>query len=104
MTDSGGEPSVLSQLQSFAWSSDDAVAYEAAIEAINGAVGAYTALITAEEASELPDHDAITAARSSRAECVLWREQLDPADRAAVAEARRRFSALAQEVRDRRGD
>jgi len=103
MTDSGGEPSVLSQLQSFVWSSDDAVAYEAALEAINGAVGAYSALIAAEEASARPDQDAIAAATSSRTECVLWREQLDPSDRAAVAETRRRFSELAQEVRGRRG-
>jgi hypothetical protein len=103
MTDPSREPSVLSQLQSFTWSSEDSVAYEAAIEAINGAVGAYSALIAAEEAKQQPDQSAISDAQEGRAECARWREQLDPADRAAVAETRRRFSQLAQDVRDRRG-
>jgi len=104
MTDPGREPSVLSELQSFSWSSEDSVAYEAAIEAINGAVGAYTALIAAEEAKRQPDQSVLAAAREGRAECARWREQLDPADRAAVAETRRRFSQLAEEVRGRRGE
>jgi len=103
VSDQGREPSVLSQLQSFTWSSEDSVAYEAAIEAVNGAVGAYTALIAAEEARPEPDQRAIADAREGRAGCARWREQLDPADRAAVAETRRRFSQLAQEVRERRG-
>jgi predicted hotdog family 3-hydroxylacyl-ACP dehydratase len=103
MTEPQDELSVLSQLQPFAWSTDDSVAYEAAIEAINGAVGAYSAVITAEEARPEPDVEVIAAARSGRAECAGWREQLDPADRAAVAETRRRFSQLAREVRRGRG-
>jgi hypothetical protein len=104
MTDPHRDPSVLSELESFTWSSEDSVAYEAAIEAINGAVGAYTALIAAEEAKQQPDQSVLAAAREGRAECARWREQLDPADRAAVAEARRRFSQLAEEVRGRRGE
>jgi predicted hotdog family 3-hydroxylacyl-ACP dehydratase len=104
MTDPRSEPSVLSQLQSFTWSSEDSVAYEAAIEAINGAVGAYSALIVAEEAKQQPDQGVLAAAREGRAECARWREQLDPADRTAVAETRRRFSQLAEEVRGRRGE
>lgn len=99
MTDPGRAPSVLSQLQPFTWSSEDSVAYEAAIEAINGAVGAYSAVIAAEEAKPKPDTGVIDAARAGRAECARWRGQLDPADRLAVAEARRRFSQLAREVR-----
>jgi predicted hotdog family 3-hydroxylacyl-ACP dehydratase len=75
------------------------VAYEAAIEAVNGAVGAYSALIASEEAKEHSDQGVIAAARSRRAECARWREQFDPADRAAVAETRRRFSQLAHDVR-----
>jgi hypothetical protein len=104
VTDQGRERSVLSQLQSFTWSSEDSVAYEAAIEAINGAVGAYTALIAAEEARQEPDQRVIADARERRAGCARWREQLDPADRAAVAQTRRRFSQLAQEVRGRGGE
>jgi hypothetical protein len=93
------EPPVLSQLQGFTWSSEDSVAYEAALEAINGVVGAYSALIAAEGAKSEPDQAVISAARDGQTECARWREQLDPADRAAVAETRRRFSQLASEVR-----
>jgi hypothetical protein len=80
------------------------VAYEAAVEAINGAVGAYTALIAAERARLEPDLEVIAAADSGRAECARWRERLDPADRAAVAETRRRFSQLAREIRGSRDE
>lgn len=93
--------SVLGQLQPFAWSSEDSVAYEAALEAINGAVGAYSAVIAAEQAGPQPRQGVIAEAEAGRAECARWREQLDPADRAAVAETRRRFSELAREVRGR---
>lgn len=103
MTDAGREPSVLSQLQGFIWSSEDA-AYEAALEAINGAVGAYSAVIAAEEAKLEPDPAVISAVRDGQAECARSREQLDPADWAAVAETRRRFSRLANEVRTRLND
>jgi hypothetical protein len=40
---------VARRLRPFEWSSGESVAYEAAVEAINEAVGAYTALIAAEE-------------------------------------------------------
>jgi hypothetical protein len=103
MTDLPDEPSVLSRLQPFTWSSEDAVAYEAALEAINGAVGAYSTLIAAEEARQVPDREAIAAARSGQAECARWRANLDPADRAAVSETRRRFSQLARDLRSGRG-
>jgi predicted hotdog family 3-hydroxylacyl-ACP dehydratase len=102
VTDLGGEPAILDELQPFTWSSEDSVAYEAALEAINGAVGAYSALIAAEEAKEEPDPGVLDAARSGRAECARWREQLDPADHATVAETRRRFSQLAEDVRSGR--
>lgn len=94
-----GERPVLGDLEGFAWSTEESVAYEAAIEAINGAVGAYTALIAAEEAKPVPDLAAIAAARSGRAECARRRRELDPADHAAVAGTRRRFADLAGEVR-----
>ncbi len=98
MTESRLERSILSQIIPFAWSSEDSVAYEAALEAISEAVGAYSALIAAEEASPHPRADMVAAARSGRAECARWREQLDPADREAVAETRRRFSELARDT------
>jgi hypothetical protein len=104
MTDAGREQSILSQLQAFTWSSEDSTAYEAALEAINGAVGVYSAVIATEEAKPEPDPAVISAAVDGQAECTRWREQLDPADRAAVAETRRRFSQLANEVRARLND
>jgi predicted hotdog family 3-hydroxylacyl-ACP dehydratase len=99
VADPRDEPSVLSGLQPFSWSSEESVAYEAALEAINGAVGAYSALIAAEEAKPVSDPGVIAAARSARADCAHWRERLDPADHAAVSEIRRRFAQLAQVVR-----
>jgi len=55
MTDHDRARPVLGDLDGFIWSTEAAVAYEAAIEAINGAVGAYTALIEAEESRAVPD-------------------------------------------------
>jgi hypothetical protein len=102
MTDPHNE-SVIGQLQPFTWSTEESVAYEAAIEAINGAVGAYSALVAAERAKKKPDPQVIATARSGQMECARWRAQLDPQDHAAVAETRRHFSQLAQQVRDCRG-
>jgi hypothetical protein len=89
---------VLGQLKGFTWSTEESVAYEAAIEAINDAVGAYSALIATEERKAAPDPGVIAAAKSARAECARYREGLDPADRVAVADTRRRFAELAREV------
>lgn len=99
MTDRDGDRPVLGDLEGFTWSTEESVAYEAAIEAINGAVGAYTALIAAEESRPVPDPAVIAAARSGRADCARWRSGLDPADHAAVAATRRRFADLARQVR-----
>jgi hypothetical protein len=90
---------VLGQMDGFTWSSGESAAYEAAIDAISDTVGAYTALIAAEEASPAPDLAVIAAARSGRAECARWRERLDPADHEAVAATRRRFLQLARDLR-----
>src|SRR5271168_81247 len=90
----GPDEPVLSQLQGFTWSTRESAAYEAALDAINDAVGAYTALIAAEEARAAPDPDLIAAAHSGRTECARWREQLDPADHAAVAATRQRYTQL----------
>lgn len=99
MADVGREEPVLSQMEGFTWSTEESAAYEAAIDAINSAVGAYTALIAAEEAKLAPDPAVIAAARSGRADCARWREQLNPADHAAVAATRRRFAQLVRDLR-----
>jgi hypothetical protein len=99
VSDRNADKPVLGQMEGFTWSTEESVAYEAALDAINVAVGAYTASIAAEEAKPVPDPAVIAAARSGRAECARWRERLDPADHAAVADTRRRFTELARELR-----
>ena len=98
------EEPVLSRLNGFTWSTQETAAYEAALDAINDAVGAYTAFIAAEEARAYRDPDLIAAAHSGRAECARRREQLDPADQAAVASARQWFTQLALFLRQAASD
>lgn len=94
--------SVISQLRGFDWSSEETAAYEAAIEAVNGAVGALSARIAAERASEAPDRSVIEAAQARRTELAHERERLDPSNRVQIAEARHRFAELARNVREGR--
>ena len=95
------EEPVPGQIEGFTWSTEESAAYEAALDAINLAVGAYTALIAAQESRPQPDADVIAAARTGRACCARWREQLDPADHAAVATTRQHFTQLARDLRQR---
>lgn len=90
---------VSSQLRLSAWSSEETAAYEAAIEAANGAVGAYSARIAAEEAKDQPDAEAIAQTRAARGRLAKEREALRPTDHQQVADARRRYTRLAQQVR-----
>lgn len=83
------------------WTGQEAGRYEAALEAIHGAMGAYTALIAHEEAMSAPDPAVIAEARAGRRECIKHRETLDPADAEQVARTRTRFAELAQAVRER---
>ncbi len=93
-----GQPLTL-QMQSFEWCSEESVAYEAAVEAINEVVGAYAARIATEEAKPIPDAARIAAAEAGQAECARRRERLDPADHAQISVARREFSDLARRIR-----
>ncbi|MFF3020770.1 hypothetical protein [Streptomyces sp. NPDC057939] len=82
-------------------SNRETAAYEAAIEAVNGAVGAYSALIAAEEAKPVPDQGVIEAALTEQTRLAREREGLRPDDHAQIAEARVRYADLAREVRER---
>lgn len=82
------------------WTGAEAGRYEAALEAINGAVGAYTAVIAHEKAKANPDQLVIDNARQGRRICASRREELDPADTEQVAQVRAEFTALAQKVRE----
>jgi len=54
VTEERSDRSIISNLRGFTWSTGESVAYEAAVEAINGAVGAYSAVIAAEEVKKNP--------------------------------------------------
>ncbi|MFB7739824.1 hypothetical protein ACFC08_36925 [Streptomyces sp. NPDC056112] len=90
--------SITGQLDPYAWSNEETAAYEAAIEAINGAVGAYSALIAAEEAKPAPDLGVIEAARAAQARLAREREGLRSSDREQIAAARTHYAQLARET------
>ncbi|MFE9242533.1 hypothetical protein [Nocardiopsis sp. NPDC006938] len=81
------------------WSGSELAGYEAALEAIHGAMGAYSALIAHEEAKDAPDEQVIEKASAGRRACVRRRESLDPANATDIARVRTEFSALAETVR-----
>ncbi|MFI9467352.1 hypothetical protein ACIHBQ_07740 [Streptomyces sp. NPDC052492] len=90
--------SITDQLDTHAWSNEETAAYEAAIEAVNGAVGAYSAVIAAEEAKALPEESVIEAARATQKRLAREREGLRSSDREQIAAARRHYAALARKV------
>jgi hypothetical protein len=91
--------SVIGSLPAYEWSSEETAAYEAAVEAINGVVGAYSARIAAEEVKPDPNVVVIAALSRASAVCATEREGLDPTDQEGIAEVRRRYAALADEIR-----
>ncbi|MGW1670280.1 hypothetical protein [Streptomyces sp. NPDC002324] len=94
----GNGISVTHDLEAHDWSNEETAAYEAAIEAVNGAVGAYSARIAAEEAKDAPDAAVIEAARAAQGRLAKERERLRSADREQIAEARTHYARLAREV------
>ncbi len=92
------EEPVIASISGFQWSSEESVAYEAAIEAINGAVGAYTARIHAETSKASPDGELVGQWRERRGELAKVREGLDPSDHEQIAEVRRRYAGLARQL------
>ncbi|MFF5706657.1 hypothetical protein ACFY7H_29855 [Streptomyces sp. NPDC012794] len=99
MTDPENGISITHQLEPYAWSNEETAAYEAAIEAVNGAVGAYSALIAAERSKPEPDEEVIRSARAARARLAKEREGLRSTDHEQIAAARQRYARLAREVR-----
>ncbi|MEV4950361.1 hypothetical protein [Streptomyces sp. NPDC053755] len=91
--------SITHALESHDWSNEETAAYEAAIEAINGAVGAYSSRIAAEEAKPHPDQAVIRQARAAQVRLAHEREELRSSDREQIAAARQRYAQLAREVR-----
>jgi hypothetical protein len=96
------DASVLAGLEAATWSPEDGVAYEVALEGINQVVGAYSALIGREEASDTPDAAAIESWRTAQGEWAQKRRALSPVDRAGVDQVRAACSALLAELRGSR--
>ncbi|MFE6632415.1 hypothetical protein ACFVNB_34920 [Streptomyces rochei] len=90
--------SIIDQLDPHEWSNEETAAYEAAIEAVNGAVGAYSAVIAAEESKPQPDQLVIDQARAAQSRLARERESLRSTDREQIARARAHYAQLAREV------
>lgn|SRR5215207_3788520 len=95
--------SVVGQLRPFVWSSEEAVAFEVAIEDINRVVAVTSGLIAAEKARPAPDEDKIAQWTAIQVRCVQEQQRLRSTDHAAVARVRREYSALARELRGETG-
>ncbi|MFF9070553.1 hypothetical protein ACF09E_34925 [Streptomyces sp. NPDC014891] len=100
MTTPGNGISITHALEPYDWSNEETAAYEAAIEAVNGAVGAYSARIATEEAKPHPDQQVILDARTAQSRLAREREQLRSSDRDQIAAARQRYAQLARDVRE----
>ncbi|MBM7054406.1 hypothetical protein [Streptomyces durocortorensis] len=88
---------VISNLRPHVWNSEQSVAYEAAIEAINGVVAAYSALIA--EAENPPvSQELITEYRTLRTECQQVRKALRAEDTENVARVRAAYAAKLREL------
>jgi hypothetical protein len=94
-----GKP-MTDRLEPYRWSNEQTAAYEAAIEAVNGAVGAYSALIAAEEAKAEPDPEVIAQAHAAQGRLARERENLRSEDTEQIAAARAHYARLAREVRE----
>ncbi|MET9987863.1 hypothetical protein [Streptomyces rochei] len=90
--------SITDQLDPHGWANEETAAYEAAIEAVNGAVGAYSAVIAAEEAKAAPDDVVMETARAQQNRLASEREGLRSSDREQIAAARAHYAELAREV------
>ncbi|MGW8797358.1 hypothetical protein ACWGN9_09730 [Streptomyces sp. NPDC055775] len=88
---------VIGNLRPHTWDSEQSVAYEAAIEAINGVVSAYSGLIAAAESG--PGAEGVIAEyRRLRAECQQERKALKAEDTESVARVRAAYAARLREL------
>lgn len=91
--------SVLDDLPTFEWDSQESVSYEVAIEGIGFAVAALTAAIN--NAKRRGDEQRVGELIEIRKRCAVERDQLRSTDHAAVAEVTRRYRHLADRLRGR---
>ncbi|MBC2869794.1 hypothetical protein [Streptomyces mexicanus] len=91
---------MIGNLSPYSWSSEQSVAYEAAVEAINGVVGAYSRLIA--DAEQRPGaEDTVAEYRRLRTACQQERRALRAEDSEAVARVRAEYAARLRELTER---
>ena len=88
--------SVLDDLPTFEWNSQESVSYEDAIEAICFAVAALTAAI--DDAEQRGDEQRVGELVEIRKRCPVERDQLRSTDHAVVAEVTRRYRDLSDRL------
>ena len=91
--------SVLDDLPTSEWNSEESVGYEVAIEAICFAVAALTAAIN--EAKQRGDEQRVAELVEIQKRSVVERNQLRSTDPSAVAEVTRRYRDLADRLQGR---
>ncbi|MFI6209134.1 hypothetical protein ACIBAI_22465 [Streptomyces sp. NPDC051041] len=87
---------VIKNLRPHTWSSEESVAYEAAIEAINGVVGAYSRLLA--DAENRGAQDEAAEYRRLRAACHQERRALRAEDTEGVARVRAAYAARLRDL------
>lgn len=88
---------VIGSLRPHIWSSEESVAYEAAIEAVNGVVGAYSHLI-ADAEGRLGAEAEVAEYQRLRAACHQERRALRPEDTEGVARVRAVYAARLRDL------
>ncbi|WP_086695255.1 hypothetical protein [Streptomyces recifensis] len=87
---------VIKNLRPHTWSSEESVAYEAAIEAINGVIGVCSGLLT--DAENRGVGEEASAYRRLRATCHQERRALRAEDTEGVARVRATYAARLREL------
>ena len=90
------EFSVVAGLEPFAWSQDDAVAYEVAVDTIGMVIACYSGLIASEERRAIPDQDQLQVWENAITRATADEQNLSVRDRAGVDRA---TAAYAGELR-----
>lgn len=85
---------MLDELESFSWSSEQAVASEVALEAITEARAVCSAHIAALEDTVEPEDERLRAWEQALHRCAVQARELDPKDAAAVARVRPGYPAM----------
>ncbi|WP_431921333.1 hypothetical protein [Nonomuraea jabiensis] len=93
--------SITGRIEQFSWSTQEAVGYEAAIEAANHLIGAYTARIAQQQAQKQPDQSLISELQQARTSVVHSRDTLVAQDSDQVATQRAIFNVQLAELERR---